>query len=236
MDLKTALRDVCQMPPWWHHTDRGRCAWQAVFDAIEAKQLDVNDTAWSYRDESLLHRAADNASVAVMRRLLAMGASPSMRNCYGHVPLHLAAISVYEPLEKCRLLPATDLTCLDNCYCPATPLQYVANRLWDNTGRHFEPNAAIKLECELEVQQLLQVLQWMVDQPECPTRACDGFYGRNAESVLFGDARRNPEFAHEVEQALAIYRAAEDVRVRWSPPRAAWTGAAAVVGGAAVKM
>jgi hypothetical protein len=226
MDLKTALRDGCQKPPWWHHTDRGRCAWQAVFDAIEAKQLDVNDTAWSYRDESLLHRAADNASAAVMQRLLAMGASPSMRNCYGHVPLHLAAISVYEPLEKCKLLPAADLTSLDNCYCPVTPLQYVANRLRDNTGRHFEPNAmAIKLECELEVQQLLQVLQWMVDQPECDLHARDE-HGRTVAEMLADDNTRGGAAAvAQRRHALAVVRAAEAARRRWAPLRAAWTGA-----------
>jgi hypothetical protein len=69
-------------------------------------------------------------------------------------------------------------------------------------------------------ERLVQVLQWMLDQPECPIYDYDG-HGRTVADVF----SCNPAYA----RPLAMVRAAEAARRRWTPLRAAWTKAVAAV-------
>ena len=180
----------------------GRCAWQMVLEAIAAGKMAV-DTTWEPETKTLLHYAALSCSAAVVKRLLDLGASPSLLDGSGHLPMRYAANCLTDDaLDKCRMLPVTDLG-HENSTGGNTPLHIVAT---------FP-------RCELS-QHFREVLQWMLDQPECDIDAAD-VRGVTAADLLAARAHRDP-------RPLAMLRAARAERARWTPQRAAWTGAVAV--------
>jgi hypothetical protein len=188
----------------------GRRAWELVLAAVEAGEIAVDQT-FRPRNRTLLHFAAWHASAAVMRRLLDLGALPSPRDVYGYVPMHLAVTSCYDALEKCKMLPVADLERRKDREEFCTPLYLIAELLliWC-----LPPN-------QLNGEHRLEVLQWMLDQPECPILNRDN-YGRTVADMF----SRKSEYA----RPLAMVRAAEAAQRRWSPLRAVWTGAVAAAG------
>jgi hypothetical protein len=194
-------------------------AWKLVLAAVEAGEMAVDQTFRRCSNRTLLHFAAWHASAAVMRRLLDLGALPSPRDADGYVPMHLAATSSYDVLEKCKMLPAADLECRITRNGIYSPLYLITQSLLIWCLPRCMPSGMSRGE------RLVQVLQWMLDQPECPIYDYDG-HGCTVADVF----SRNPAYA----RPLAMVRAAEAARRRWTPLRAVWTGAVAAVAGAIV--
>jgi hypothetical protein len=209
MNLNDALEYIVNRRASDLDSPVGRRAWELVLAAVEAGEMAVNQTFQQRSNRTLLHFAAWHASAAVMRRLLELGASPSPRDADGYVPMHLAAASCYDALEKCKMLPAADLECRKDREDRGefySPLHFIAESvlIWCN-----EPNG----------ERCLEVLQWMLDQPECPIHRRDGL-GRTVADMFSSKSK--------YARPLAMVRAAEAARRRWTPLRAAWTGVAAV--------
>jgi hypothetical protein len=183
----------------WGDTDHP-VAWQAVFTAIE--------TGWLSQDDvpTLLHHAVQLCSVGTLRYVLQLGLPPSSRDEDGWLPMHYAAKSRRGALEKCKLLPVTDLACR-TVGTNETPLHVLAQFLRRLLTPSVDPDAVA----------LLQVFQWMVEQPECPLDAVNSD-GKTAGDYLSGCG------AH-FARPLAMLQAAQAARARWTPLRTAWTGA-----------
>jgi len=190
MDLGTALELVCRGA-----CDQGHRAWDMVLSAIEAGKLPVD-----VNNNSLLCVAAEHGHPALMRRLLELGAPSSRCDTFGRVAMHWAALSDNGGLEKCKMLPVKDLGyCASGCVS-GTPLHYVAKVL-----------CCMPPWFPLQLERRLEVLQWMLDQPECPIYNRDD-RGRTVADI-FADG---PVYA----RPLAMVRAAEAAQRRWTPLRA----------------
>jgi hypothetical protein len=200
-------------------SEQGRLVWQIVLRAVEAGKLAVDRPVTRMSELLLLHHAAEFCSVGVMQRLLQLGAPPSQRDCVGHTPMHYAAKSRREALAKCKLLPVADLASLTN-HAHETPLHVLAwnlRRLLLQPVGALEPARAERFGgCEAAAVHL-EVLEWMLDQPECPIDAANCYGDLTAAHLLGGTSAR------------AMVRTAQAARARWTPLRAAWTG---VVGAA----
>lgn len=75
--------------------------------------------------------------------------------------------------------------------------------------------------CDPDAVALLEVFQWMLNQPECPLDAVNSD-GQTAGDYLSGSG------AH-FARPLAMLQAAQAARARWTVLRAAWTGAVGAV-------
>jgi ankyrin repeat protein len=60
----------------------------------------------------LLHHAATSCTATTVRRLLDAGAAPSVADDRGNTPMHLAATSRKDTLQKCQLLPVATRRCI----------------------------------------------------------------------------------------------------------------------------
>jgi hypothetical protein len=183
-------------------------AWSIVLAAVQSGEVSV-DYTWGMFNTSLLHYACRKGSVSTVRRLLNLGASPSLKNDIDVVAMHYAIVSWWtcpaqcggeleNALEKCKMLPVADLSSCAETF--GTPLRLLLAHL-ARRGRagNFE---------------FMQLLQWVVNQPEC---ALD-----NVQGVL-DVLTKHPGTA---PYALIVQTAMEQ-RARWSLLRAAWTGAVA---------
>jgi hypothetical protein len=187
-------------------------AFTIVLAVVQTGDLHVDFRCGIYR-KTLLHVAAARGSVFTMRRLLELGAMPSVKDAEGRVPMHCAVTSwrnstgQCDALEKCKLLPVADLS---NYTSGQTPLWLLAHHLLvrgstDSTAPHM-------------VLKLVQLLQWIVDQPECELNKVDDG-GRTSADVL--------NFYIGMAPYALVVRTAMAQRARWSTLRAAWTGAVA---------
>jgi ankyrin repeat protein len=149
-----------------------------------------------------LHFAAKMCSVAGMKELLDLGALPAVTDDNGLLPMHYAASTIHDPVKKCELLPRGHLGAGAGIKI-GTPLHLVAFRM-----RHHD----IVRVC------MMEVLQWMVNQPECALDAVNE-EGRTALDILDDMA--------ETAAARAVLRTAMLERARWSLLRAAWTATVA---------
>jgi len=145
-----------------------------------------------------------------VKRLLELGASPSVRDMDDQTPMHLAADS-YQALAKCKLLPVCDLNAHDNRF--DTPLHTVTWRI-----RHLSYSPA-----QIAKSGVLDVLQWMVQQPECVLDAVSWLGATSTSILLLATTNGNTA----VSTACGVVQTAKEQRTRWSPLRAAWTGAVA---------
>jgi hypothetical protein len=144
--------------------------------------------------------------------LVDLGASPSLRDRAGRVPMHLAARSHSEALLKCKMLPVADCGKQFN-NSGHTPLLDV---MWNMYILYYETTE--------HVERLEEVLQWMLDQPECVIDAPDP-NGFTPFQAFVGSGRG--------ARPMAMLRAARAERARWSPLRAVWTENVAVTAAAA---
>jgi ankyrin repeat protein len=193
-------------------------AWDTVLTAVERKHLRAD-----VRHEeglTLLHCAAIRCTAATVRRLLDAGVPPSVADDRGNTPMHLAATSRKDALQKCQLLPVADLACPNAA--GDTPLHLVA----EDTERHETFYAAMAhVPAQVPDLQAIflpgpdrwSVLRWMVTQEECPLTTIN-HAGATALDLLICDACAAPR---------AIVEAVAGQRARWSPARATWTGAVA---------
>jgi hypothetical protein len=173
-----------------------------VLEAVAAGKMAV-DTTWRPETKTLLHYAARSCSAAVVQRLLELGASPSLLDGSGHPPMRYAANCLTDDaLHKCKLLPVTDLG--QQCNSGSRPLHIVASLPFSESSQLF-----------------WEVLQWMVDQPECDIDAVDN-RGHTAADLVAASVYCDP-------RSLAMLRAERAARARWTPLRAAWTGAVGAV-------
>jgi hypothetical protein len=197
MDLESALIAVFQCEAS-DDEGFGATAWAAVLTAVEAGTLDVNVV---YYRRSLLSYAATHCSATVVKRLLHLGASPSVEDKYGTRPMHKAVLGGHDVVAKCAMLPPGDLACQSKLF--GTPLHECAFWLkrWAPPHELFD--------------KYLEVLQWMLAQPECPVRGAD-IYGRTAMDILNGS-----EHCSKARDMLAAELAR---RARWTALRAAWIG------------
>jgi hypothetical protein len=188
-------------------------AFTIVLAAVQTGDLHVDFRCGMYR-KTLLHFAAARGSVFTMRRLLELGALPSVKDAAGCVPMHCAVTSwrnstgQCDALEKCKLLPVADLS--DNT-SGQTPLWLLAQHLLacggtDSTAPHM-------------VLKLVQLLQWIVDQPECALNKVDDA-GRTSTDVL--------NFYTGMAPYALVVRTATEQRARWSLLRAEWTAAVTI--------
>jgi len=187
-------------------------AFTVVLAAVQTGDLHVDFRCGMSR-KTLLHVAAARGSVFTMRRLLELGALPSVKDAEGRVPMHHAVTSwrnstgQCDALEKCKLLPVADLS--DNTSVQ-TPLWFLAQHLLvrgstDSTAPHM-------------VLKLVQLLQWIVDQPECELNKVDDG-GRTLTDVL--------NFYTGMAPYALVVRTATEQRARWSLLRATWIASVA---------
>jgi hypothetical protein len=170
----------------------GKRAWNVVLAAVRTGNLAVN-TPHNEHGRTLLHCAAH----VTVTQLLALGASPAQPDAYGFLPLHFAMRS----LQKFRMLSAGGFLAHDTT--GFTPLHLLAQEIMVAS-----PDA-----------DLMNVLQWMVEQPECAVNA-ENRIGFTALDIL-GDMA-------ETADAREVVRTAMEQRTRWSSLRAAWIATVAV--------
>ena len=207
MDVKTALDAIwtgaaCD----WAKNCTQRKPWEVVLAAVKTGKLSVN--AAEARGKTLLHFAAENCSAACVKRLLELGASPSVRDMDDQTPMHLAADS-YQALAKCKLLPSCDLNAHDNRF--DTPLHIVT---WEIRHLSYSPARIAK-------SGILDMLQWMVQQPECVLDDVNWLGATSTSILLLATNDGNAVMS----TACGVVQTAKEQRARWSPLRAAWTGA-----------
>ena len=132
------------------NAEHSKRAWNVMLAAIEANKIPVDKVLEIIEDYkiTLLHLACrcEDVSVAVVQRLLELGASSSWADRSGNVAMHKAAQGCdYNSFEKCKMLPAADLGCRNSRQ--ETPLhQYVrtalaARGLCDAPGWFVDDNA-----------------------------------------------------------------------------------------------
>jgi hypothetical protein len=224
MDTAAAVRiaNACCAIFIQHESDRSnRAAWDTMLHAVDLGLLQVG-FQHEYNSWTLLHCAAKRCKLKTFRRLLAAGAPPSLPDHRGNTPMHLACTSHTDALLKCQLLPLADLA-RPNANGD-TALHLVA----EDTERHETFFASVAhvahiLPTLFTAPHEWRLLRWMVAQEVCPLDATN-HDGKTVLDLLAGDACAAP---------CAIVATAAAQRVRWSPARAAWTGA--VVGAVVVK-
>jgi ankyrin repeat protein len=150
-----------------------------------------------------LHFAAKMCSVAGMKELLDLGALPTATDDNGLFPMHYAASTIHDPVAKCDLLPRGHLAAGAGTRL-GTPLHLVALRL-----RHYD----IMRVC------MMEVLQWMVDQPECVLDAV------NREGCTALDMLSEEQ---STAAARDVVQSAMEQRARWRTLRTTWTATVAV--------
>jgi hypothetical protein len=171
------------MESWWPGVRTRAEDWENALLAIAGGQRDVN--ARDENGRTLLHHAAScNGTAAHMQRLLQLGANPSaVADEPWGLPMHECAER--DALDKCECLPVADIA-RDPYEGKMTPFEVCV------LGGSF------------------RVLQWMVNQPECPVVA----FVREELPRLMLAARRVTLLTEEAAR-----------RRRWSPLRAALVGA-----------
>jgi hypothetical protein len=186
----------------------GSAAWTLILAAIEAGTLHVETKRGPW---ALLHCAAFFCSATVFKRLLDLGASPSVADKYGTRPMHLAVQGGYDVVAKCAMLPLGDLACLSELF--GTPLHACVAKVivWA---------PPLRLGHDHDVfDKYLDVLQWMLAQPECPVGGAD-IFGRTAMDILNGK--------ENCGEARDMFAAELARRARWTALRAAWVGGVVV--------
>jgi hypothetical protein len=185
-------------------SEHGRNACEVVLRGIAEKKLTGHETPFpKYSAIPVLHVAMRLCSAAIVRRLVMdLQVPASTRDYCGRLPMHIAAVSLIEPLEKCMLLPVADLG--KRCGSKYTPLELCIREFAMQPRPRAIPLASI------------QVLQWMLQQPEC----LPGMITRQ-----FMDILSVPQL-HVVKKMLvdAVAERRHWAR-RWSPARAAWLNA-----------
>jgi ankyrin repeat protein len=184
---------------------RERRAWQSFMAAVRVGTVspDANWAPLCTGGGTALHFAAKMCSVAGMKELLDLGALPAVTDDNGFLPMHYAASTIHDPVKKCELLPLKHLAAGAETKI-GTPLHLVAFRM-----RHHD----IVRVC------MMDVLQWMVNQPECAVDAVNK-EGRTALDILDDMA--------ETAAARGVLRAAMEQQARWSLLRTAWTATVAI--------
>jgi hypothetical protein len=185
-------------------------AWNIVLAAIEANKIAVDEVFGAYK-QTLLHLACHrkDVSVAVVQRLLNLGASSSRATCEGYVAMHEAARGFgHDSLEKCKILPAADLGC--RTIHQQTPLHILAHEL-----NFYAYYFCTHYGMVGRINRLEGMLRWMVDAVQCPVDAMD-LWGRTAADMLRSAAAA--PYASIVHSAAVWKR-------RWTPQRAAWIAA-----------
>jgi hypothetical protein len=243
MDVETALDAIfMRYARDWTGEYTEREAWEVVLAAVETGKLSVNAVytaagdagqaghnaaagrtreafRWRHRGhaegrgKTLLHFAAGNCSAACVKRLLELGASPSVRDMNDQTPMHLAAAS-YQALAKCKLLPPCDLNAHDDRL--DTPLHIVT---WNI--RHMKHSPA-----RIAKSGILDVLQWMVQQPECALDDVNWLGATSTSILLLATNDGNAVMS----TACGVVQTAMEQRARWSTLRAAWTATVAGAG------
>jgi hypothetical protein len=204
--MTQALRTIFYS--WSVPGTKGCDAWQMVLNAVATGKMSA-DKGFNGITR-LLHAAAGGWSVVYVQQLLKLGASPSPANYMGATPMHLAAGSGLDTVAKCKLLPRSDLSACDKQL--NTPLHSVIGSL-----RVDQRNA----------KELLDALQWMVEQPECSldSKNCHGYSALDM-LVLF------PEYAfRECAAARAVLRTAMAQQARRSQLRTTWIATVAAASG-----
>jgi hypothetical protein len=191
------------------NAEHSKRAWNVMLAAIEANKIPVDKVLELFEDYkiTLLHLACrcEDVSVAVVQRLLELGASSSWADRSGNVAMHKAAQGCdYNSFEKCKMLPAADLGCRNSHQ--QTPLHVLAHDL----------KFCVLYHADIRTRRLEDMLRWMVDTVECPVDAVD-MKGRTAADILCMNGTAAP-YASIVHSA-AIWKR------RWTPQRAAWIAA-----------
>jgi hypothetical protein len=192
--------------------------WTVLFEKIERGTLSANARVQFGGGGRLLHWAA-SFPPPVMATLLASGANPSLTNKRGDArPMHavVSASDAEDMLDKCKMLPVSDLAAVDQY--GRTPLRLLLFELRVLCLMTQPAGAASARRCQLEA-----VLTWMLDQPECPLDSRDS------------DGRTLQQHAGKKSRAAAAISAAMAQRARWSPARAAWTAAVVAAAAGAIK-
>jgi hypothetical protein len=182
---------------------RGSAAWTVVLAAIKAGTLHVNVSS---HGRPLLHCAAYSCSATVVKRLLEMGASPSMMDMHGSCAMHMAVLGGHDVVAKCAMLPPGDLACQSKLF--GTPLHACAMKLkmWATPPPRLVNGAFGKY---------MEALRWMLQQPGCPVDVAD----RHCRSPM--DILNESKHCGEACEMLAVELAP---RARWTALRAAWAG------------
>jgi hypothetical protein len=206
-------------------TPRGREAAEVVLREVAAGRLDpAADFLWRRHGRvdvmiPVLHSAALGCSVEFVQRLLALNkCSPSSPTSDGEVPMHFAARS-NDAVAMCKLFPVADLGTSTKAFKDDTPVRACLTRLSVGWLRLRGGPAARKAS-----KAALELVQWMVDQPECrfiPKVTDLAYY---FSSPWYQEGRAGYGFACAVESVIGAAGAA---RKRWTPLRAVWVGTVA---------
>jgi hypothetical protein len=209
MDIKTACSRIMQdktTSDCSFSTTEGREAWAVALAAVRMGTLPVDTKFHMGGGRTLLHCAAQSCSTACMQELLQLGASPSARDNAGSTPMHFATCFGKYALEKCKLLPVADLNARNT---HGTSLHAVVHNLTFLAKGGY--SYALR-------QELVELLQWMVQQPECALDAVDH---RDLTALDMLSEEQSTAAARDV------VRTAVEQRARWSTLRATWTAAVA---------
>jgi ankyrin repeat protein len=87
-----------------------RGAWDTLLTLVEERAIRLD--CLSETIPFLLHHAATSCTATTVRRLLDAGAAPSVADDRGNTPMHLAATSRKDTLQKCQLLPVATRRCI----------------------------------------------------------------------------------------------------------------------------
>jgi hypothetical protein len=203
-------------------TPRGREAAEVVLREVAAGRLDpAANFLWRRHGRvdvmiPVLHSAALGCSVEFVQRLLALNkCSPSSPTSDGEVPMHYAARNSVNAVAMCKLFPVADLGTGRRLFRDDTPLVACLNRL---SGFRFRRGPAACIA-------VLELVQWMVDQPEC--RFIPGVIdlAHYFSPPWFQKGEAGYDFARAVESVIGAAGAA---RKRWSRLRAAWVATVSV--------
>ena len=131
---------------WWPCALSTQAEWETALQNIANGKRGVN--ARDRHGRTLLHfAAADFGGLCTFARLLELGAHPSAHSRVFGLPMHSCAISKQkDALGKCKLLPVADM--------------------WNKTH-----NAAITPFVACVLCGNYDVLEYMLQQPECPVEA-----------------------------------------------------------------
>jgi hypothetical protein len=149
--------------------------------------------------QTLLHIATFMGMVDDVRRLLELHANPSIPESSGWLPMHFAAIAA-----KCVNNPTRVLD-----ICKLLPPKDLAAK----TNNGLTP-----LHLAIMHAAGLEVIAWMADQPESDLEA--EFDGRRPLDLCR---------VFRYDEAAAVIADAIAARRRWTPPRAAWIAAVAIL-------
>lgn len=203
-DLKSAYWDMCL------HGDRtphGRDACEIVLRAVADGTLSGCSSPFHSLTKSVLHIAAEKCSAAIVRRLVVDLKVPSMADADKMLPMHVVALehkNFEEALKKFKLLPVAGLAA--RSWLNRTPLDWHIRNLADCYGQFPD------------VDPPVAILQWMVQQPECPV---------DTQTVkLWLDQPK----CYKWNNVTKILQEAVAMRIkRWTASKAAWLVAVVLV-------